>query len=121
MPDEDGTEGESNDIDPGQDSDRTEGVDFTDVDPILEDASYPITVDDLVSEHGDATVERTNADPISIRDLLGEMDGDTSFESADGARETMLTMMPQDSVGEPGQSDRGPAGDEYQEQEDESG
>jgi len=116
MPDED----DGSDIDPGQDSDRTEGIDFSDVDPVLEDLSYPVTVDELVSEHGDATLERTNADPISIRDLLGEMNGDTSLESTEGVKETMLTMMPRDSVGEPGQSDRGPAGAEYQEQEDQS-
>lgn len=114
------TDGDTSDIDAGDTDDRTEGIDFNDVDPILEDLSYPVTIDELVSEHGDATLERTNADPISIRNLLGGMDGDTSFESAEGARETMLTMMPQDSVGEPGQSDRGAGGTEYQNQEDDS-
>lgn len=115
----DSMEEDTSEIDAGQDSDRTEGVDFSDVNPVLEDISYPITTDELVSEYGDHTLERTNADPISIRNLLGEM-GDDSFESPSEVRQTMLTMMPQDSVGEPGQSGRGAGGTEYQNQEDDT-
>lgn len=90
------------------DTDREQGVDFTSIDPVLEDISYPITVDELVEEHGDQTVERTNADPITIRELFGEL-GDDSYESAEEVRQMMLNMMPRDSVGRANYSDRGGA------------
>lgn len=120
MPDEgDSTEDDTSDIDAEDTGERVEGVDFSNVSPLLEDIEYPITVDELVSEYGDRTLERTAADPISIRELLGEM-GDDSFESPMEVRQTMLTMMPQDSEGSPGHSSRGAGGARYQEQEDET-
>lgn len=92
-------------------AERTEGVDFSDVNPILEEISYPITVDELVEQYGDHEIERTNAETITIRELFEPMEDDT-FESADGAQQTILTMMPKDSEGRQRYSDRGLTVDE---------
>lgn len=108
----------------GSDTDREQGVDFTSIEPMLENLSYPITVDELVDEYGDRTIERTNADPISIEELFASM-GEDTFESSEEIRQSILTLMPQDSVGREGYSDRGGATPEGtdetgQDQEDES-
>ena len=90
------------------DTDRDQGVDFTSIDPVLEDISYPITVEELVEQHGDKSVERTNADPITIRELFEDL-GEDSYGSPEEVRQMMLNMMPRDSVGRANYSDRGGA------------
>ncbi|WP_232686173.1 DUF2795 domain-containing protein [Halobacterium zhouii] len=88
------------------DTDREQGVDFTTIDPVLEDISYPITTDELVDQYGDETVDRTNADPIPVRELF-EGIGEDSYESPEEVRQMMLNLMPRDSVGRANYSDRG--------------
>ena len=95
--------------------DRIEGVDFTDIGPILAEIAYPITTEELVAEYGDRVIGRTNADPISIRELFEPMGEDTST-SADGLRQSIMTLMPKDSVGRQRYSDRGLAIDEEDEE-----
>lgn len=91
---------------PEDDTDRVQGVDFTDTMPVLENVSYPITIDELVEQHGDHSIERTNAEPITIQELFDSM-GDDTFESPDEVRQMMLNLMPEESVGREGYSDRG--------------
>lgn len=88
--------------------DHVEGVDFTDINPLLDRIEYPIRKDDLVAEYGDETIERTNANPITIRELLDEM-GDDSYDSPESVRQSMLNVMPSESVGRQRYSDRGGA------------
>lgn len=90
----------------GGGTDRIEGVDFTDVGPLLEEIPYPITTEELVAEYGDYAIRRTNAGPITIRELFEPMGEDTSA-SADELRQSILTLMPKDSVGRQRYSDRG--------------
>ncbi len=105
---------------PEDDTDRVQGVDFTDTMPVLEDVSYPITIDELVEQHGDHSIERTNAEPITIQELFDSM-GDDTFESPDEVRQMMLNLMPEESVGREGYSDRGGSQpDETDADEDES-
>lgn len=92
--------------DMSEDADREEGVDFTDFNPVLEDISFPITKAELVDEHGEHTIERTNADPITIRELFEGM-GEQTFESREEVRQSVLNLMPRESVGRAGYSDRG--------------
>lgn len=87
-------------------TDREQGVDFAAIDELLEEISYPITANELVARHGDERIERTNADPISIRELFSQM-GEETFESGEEVRQGVLNVMPQDSVGREGYSDRG--------------
>ena len=88
------------------DPDRVEGVDFTDINPVLDDLSYPITADELVERYGDRELERTNADPISIEELFDYM-GDDTFESEEQLRQMIMAQMPRDSEGRTDYSDRG--------------
>lgn len=88
------------------DTDREQGVNFEPIDPLLEDLSYPVTADELVAEHGDRELERTNADPISIREIFEGM-SDETFDSAESVRQSLLGMMPAESIGRQRYSDRG--------------
>lgn len=97
-------------------TDREEGVDFTDLNPVIEDLSYPVTKEEFVDEHGDHSIERTNAEPITVRELLEEM-GDDTYESADEVRQSILNVMPRDSVGRARYSDRGDPADQGEHQD----
>jgi len=88
------------------DPERTEGVDFTDLNPVLEDVSYPITADEFVERYGDRTLGRTNADPITVEELFDYM-GDTSFDDDDELRQQIIGQMPRETTGRAGYSDRG--------------
>ena len=88
------------------DTDREEGVDFAEVNPVLEDLSYPITAEELVEQHGDRELGRTNADPISLRELFEYM-GEDTFESPEEVRQMVMSQMPRESVGRRQYSDRG--------------
>ncbi|MHB9287486.1 hypothetical protein ACKVMT_10680 [Halobacteriales archaeon Cl-PHB] len=89
-----------------QDANRVEGVDFSAIDPVLEDVSYPIAKSAFAEQYGDRTVERTSADPIAVAELFSGT-GDDTFESPEEVRQTVLNLMPADSVGRPHYSDRG--------------
>lgn len=88
------------------DTDRVQGVDFANVDTVFEGLSYPITAGELVEQHGDREIERTNAGPITIRELFAYM-GETTFESKQQVRQMILGQMPRDSEGRTNYSDRG--------------
>lgn len=88
------------------DTKREQGVDFSSIEPLLEGISYPITTEELIAQHGDHTIERTNSNPITIRELFGEM-GSETFEHVEELRQSMLNLMPEDSVGRKKYSDRG--------------
>jgi hypothetical protein len=88
------------------DTEETEGVDFAELGPVLDTVEFPITADELVERHGDVELERTNAEPITLKELFDFM-GDDTFESADGVRQMVMSQMPRDSVGRSNYSDRG--------------
>lgn len=89
-----------------QDTDRMEGVEVSDLEPVYEDVSFPVTADEIVERHGDRELDRTNADPISLRELFEPM-GETEFHSKDDLETMVLGQMPQDSEGRTNYSDRG--------------
>ena len=93
-----------------EDTDREEGVDFTDISPVLEEISYPITAEELIERHGDREFGRTNADPITVAEVFDHM-GEDTFESAEEVRRMALSQMPRDSVGRARYSDRGASDD----------
>jgi hypothetical protein len=90
------------------DPERVEGVEFTSINPVLEDISYPITADEFVEQFGDHELERTNADPIQVSELFEYM-GEDTFDSKQGIRQMLLSQMPRDSEGRTNYSDRGGA------------
>ncbi|WP_313694057.1 hypothetical protein [Halorarum halobium] len=88
------------------DTEREGGVDFSAINPLLAELSYPVTAEELVERHGDRELKPTNAEPISIAELFEPM-GDATFESAEEVRRMALGQMPSESVGREGYSDRG--------------
>lgn len=101
------------------DTDRVEGVNFTDTMPLLEDVSYPITAEELIEQHGDHEVQRTNAEPITLQELLNPL-GDNTVESPSEVRQMILNLMPEESVGRKGYSDRGGSAPQATEESDQS-
>jgi hypothetical protein len=89
-----------------EDQAREEGVNFSSIEDVFEEISYPITADAIVDRWGDREIQRTNADPIAIEELFGPM-GETKFESEDDLRTMLLGQMPEDSAGRSNYSDRG--------------
>lgn len=89
----------------GEGTNREEGVDFSDIEPILSQVSYPTTKDEFVTEYGDQSVERTNAGPITIQELF-DGTGDDTFRSATEVRQSVLNLMPRETVGRQRYSDR---------------
>ncbi|WP_335999810.1 DUF5789 family protein [Halorientalis halophila] len=87
-------------------ADREEGVNFETIDPVLDDIDYPIEMAEFVAEYGDQTIERTNADPITIQEVFAGT-GEDTFESKEEVRQSVLNLMPSDAVGREGYSDRG--------------
>lgn len=87
-------------------SHRVEGVNFATINDVLEDLAYPVTTDEFVAEHGERAIGRTNADPITVRELFEGMGGD-EFASADELRQSVLNFMPREAVGRERYSDRG--------------
>jgi len=89
------------------DPDHVEGVDFTSINPVLDDISYPITTEELVDQHGGRELQRTNADPVTVEELFGYIDD--TFDSGESVRQMLLSQMPRNSEGRPNYSDRGGA------------
>ena len=89
-----------------QTADRVQGVDFAQLADALEDLSYPVTVDEVVERHGDTEIGRTNADSIQVGTLFADLQG-TTFDSAKGVRQMVLSQMPRNSEGRMNYSDRG--------------
>jgi len=87
------------------DPDHVEGVDFTAINPVLDDISYPITTAELVDQYGDCELERTNAEPITVAELFDYIDD--TFDSDEAVRQMVLSQMPRDSEGRTNYSDRG--------------
>jgi len=90
------------------DPERVEGVDFTGINPVLNDISYPITTAEFVEQYGGRELGRTNADPIAVAELFEEMGADT-FDAAEEIREMALAQMPRNTGGRANYSDRGGA------------
>ncbi|MFC6939663.1 hypothetical protein ACFQE8_06745 [Salinirubellus sp. GCM10025818] len=90
----------------GDETDREEGVDFAGLEPVFEEIDYPITKEEFVDRYGDRSIERTNAEPVTVRELYADM-GEETLESTEAVRQSILNYMPRDSVGRARYSDRG--------------
>lgn len=86
---------------------RSQGVNLEDVEDVLEELSYPVSASELADRYGDRTIERTNAEPIALDELLEPLEDEQTFESADDVHQMLMSLMPDESVGREGYSDRG--------------
>ena len=98
---------------------HVQGVDFTEINPLLEKIDYPVTTEELIDQYGDRELGRTNADPISLEELFSYA-GDASYESEEELRQMILGQMPKDSEGRGGYSDRGGSRPEQTEEAEEA-
>ena len=81
-------------------------MDFTGINSALGQIDYPITTAEFVDEYGSHTIERTNADSITVQELF-DGTGTETFESPDDIQQSLLSLMPGESVGRQRYSDRG--------------
>jgi hypothetical protein len=99
-------------------ADRTQGVEFGDLDEALASHDYPATTADIVDSYGDHELglpEGETTVESALRPLLDADDGDgadgsdegDTYESADEVRQSILSMVGDDAVGSEGYSDRG--------------
>jgi hypothetical protein len=89
-----------------EEPDRNQGINMEDIDALLENVTYPVTANELVERHGERTIERTNADSITLQELLEPLDDET-FETPDDVNQILMSLMPTESVGREEYSDRG--------------
>ena len=85
--------------------DREQGIDFGDADDAIDAASYPLSLDELLAEHGDAELEMGD-ETTTLREVLEPL-GDDEYESAEEARQAVFNMVDREAVGRQRYTDRG--------------
>lgn len=100
---------------PAMSDDRSHGIEFKGIDP--DDLDYPIGTEELLDEHGDATVDLKEGE-TTLEELLEGYD--TEFEDAEELREGVLTMVSDDALDREDYSDRGDESAGGQESDDQS-
>ena len=104
MTDDTTTARESNE---NHEDDREQGIDFGEADDAIDAASYPLTLDELLADHGDA--ELTMGDETTtLREVLGPLGGE-EYESAEEVRQAVFNMVDREAVGRQRYTDRGEA------------
>ncbi|NUE03565.1 hypothetical protein HUB97_13835 [Halorubraceae archaeon YAN] len=84
---------------------REQGIEFGSLAEELEDESYPLSHDELLSRHGDRELELADSS-TSLRDILGP-ENEQEYEDAESVRQAIFSMVGDDAVGRKGYSDRG--------------
>lgn len=84
---------------------RTRGVEFGPLADELEDEEYPIGKDEVVERYGDYELELEDGGS-SVREVLGPL-GETTYESAEEVRQSILNMVGDGAVGREDYTDRG--------------
>lgn len=101
------------------DDNREQGVDFGSLADELERLEYPVENGELLEEYGDRELDLESGSQ-TLRTVLGPQEG-TTYESADGVRQAVFTMVGDGAVGREGYSDRGETGrDDPDDEADES-
>lgn len=98
------------------DDSREQGVEFGSLADDLDDASYPLTKEELLDRWGDREVELKSGERTlrAILDPMGEME----FDGADDVRQTVVGMVGDEGLERENYSDRGgQAGDDAEGQE----
>ena len=87
------------------DDDREQGIDFGRLDDELDAVAYPVTLDELLADHGDAELVMGD-ETTTLRAVLEPL-GDDEYESADEVRQAVFNMADRDAVGRQRYTDRG--------------
>ncbi len=88
------------------DDSRELGVEFGDLQETLENEEYPIGHDELLSKHGDETIEMSG-NTTTLADLIGPLGEDEyrDYEEVEGA---IVNMVGDEAIGRKNYSDRTP-------------
>lgn len=84
---------------------RKQGVEFGPLADELEDEEYPIDNAALLERHGDRELG-LGGDTTTLRTVL-ESQGETTYESADDVRRSVIGMVSDEAIGRKNYSDRG--------------
>jgi len=107
MGSEDATaDGDDVDADAYERGEREQGVDLGALAEELEAHDYPTTNETLIEEYGAHELVLAEGSE-SLREVLGELPTDESYDSADAVRQMIFNMVGADAVGREGYSDRG--------------
>lgn len=78
-------------------------IKLSDLDSLLRRLDYPVNREDVAAEVGDVTLLLADGDR-RLRDVLDEL-GTDSFENRDDLENEIYSHLPQEALGEPGQSE----------------
>jgi hypothetical protein len=92
------------------DESREQGVEFGSLDDELAAADYPMSKEELLERHGDRELELEDGSQ-TLREVLEPL-GETTFESADDVKQSVMSMVSDEAIGRKKYSDRGGQGDE---------
>lgn len=84
---------------------REQGIEFGPLAEKLENESYPINHEELLSRHGDNTLEFEDGS-ATLREVLGPEE-EREFEDAESVRQAIFAMSNDEAVGRDEYSDRG--------------
>lgn len=84
---------------------REQGVEFGPLADELDDEEYPIDKEGLLERHGDREL-KLEGDTTTLQEVL-EAQGETTYESADDVRRSVIGMVSDEAIGRDNYSDRG--------------
>jgi hypothetical protein len=96
-------------------NDREMGIELGDLNDDLETHDYPVSSEELIEEYGDRELEIPKGSK-TFAEIMEPVDQKT-YEEADGVRQDIFNFVGSDAVGRENYSDRGPASDEVEGEE----
>lgn len=97
---------------------REQGVEFGSLSEELDAIDYPIEKSDLVESHGDHELELEN-ERSTLRETIGPL-GETTYQSSEEVKRSVLNMVGEEAVGRANYSDRGGRTEQELERDEES-
>ena len=88
---------------------REQGVEFGPLADELEDEEYPFDKEALLERYGDRELE-LEGDTTTLQEVL-EAQGETTYESVDDVRRSVIGMVSDEAIGRDNYSDRGSSTD----------
>jgi hypothetical protein len=84
---------------------RGHGIEFGTLATDLDDESYPLTHERLLSQYGDYEIGLPDSD-VPLHEILSP-ETEQEYEDPESVRQTILNLVGSDAVGREGYSDRG--------------
>lgn len=87
------------------DNTREHGIEFNELATDLEDESYPLSHETLLSRYGDRELDLVD-DQVTVREVLSA-ETEQEYEDKEGVQQAILNMVGDEAVGRENYSDRG--------------